>query len=72
MLAELDKLEPTDERFETLLTKFTGDAREHIAFEETQAWPVLRVRISAEEAAELGEKLTAAKDSAPSRQMTQT
>lgn len=67
LLAELDKLEPTDERFETLLIKFIADAREHITFEETQAWPVLRVRISAEEAAELGGKLTKGKDSAPTR-----
>ena len=67
VLAELDTLEPTVERFETLLTKFIDDAREHITFEETQAWPVLRVRISAEEAAQLGEKLAKAKDSAPTR-----
>ncbi|MGH3158632.1 MAG: hemerythrin domain-containing protein [Streptosporangiaceae bacterium] len=67
VLAELDKLEPADERFETLVTKFTADAREHITFEETQAWPILRVRISAEEAAELGEKLAKAKGSAPTR-----
>ncbi|HEX4063591.1 MAG TPA: hemerythrin domain-containing protein [Streptosporangiaceae bacterium] len=67
VLAELDKLEPTDERFETLLTKFTADAREHISFEETQAWPVLRTRISAEEAADLGEKLAKGKESAPTR-----
>jgi hypothetical protein len=67
VLAELDKLEPADEHFEALLTGFIKDAREHISFEETQAWPLLRAGITAEAARELGEQLTDAKKSAPTR-----
>ena len=57
MLAELDKMDAGDRQFERLLAGFTADARAHIAFEEGQAWPVLREGISAERAREIGEKL---------------
>jgi hypothetical protein len=67
VLAELDKLDAGDQQFERLLTGFTADAREHIAFEEEQAWPVLRAGISAEQAREIGEKLIKGKQSAPTR-----
>jgi DNA-binding MarR family transcriptional regulator len=67
VLAELDKLGAGDQQFERLLTGFTADAREHIAFEEEQAWPVLRAGISAEQAREIGEKLVKGKQSAPTR-----
>lgn len=67
ILAELDKLEPADQHFEALLTKFTADAREHIEFEESQAWPLLRGSITAEQSEELGEKLATGKESAPTR-----
>ena len=46
VLAELDKLEAGDLKFEKLLGKFIVDAREHIAFEETQVWPGLRTALS--------------------------
>ena len=42
VLAELDKLQAGDLEFEKLLGTFIVDAREHIAFEETQVWPSLR------------------------------
>ena len=42
VLADLDKLGAGDLEFEKLLGKFIVDAREHIAFEETQVWPGLR------------------------------
>ena len=67
VLAELDKLEPGDERFETLLATFIASAREHIAFEEERAWPVLRASITPEQSRELGEKLAKAKETAPTR-----
>jgi hemerythrin-like domain-containing protein len=41
VLAELDKLEADDARFEALLSAFTQAARRHIEFEETQVWPGL-------------------------------
>lgn len=67
VLAELDKLDPTDERFEPLVTQFIADAREHIEFEENHAWPLLRTRITEQEARELGEKLEKGKGLAPTR-----
>ena len=67
MLAELDKLQAGDAEFERLLAKFIIDAREHIAFEETQVWPGLRTALSADKAAELGTKITEGKKAAPTR-----
>jgi hypothetical protein len=67
MLAELDKLNPDNERFETLLSGFISDARAHIAFEEGHAWPLLRGAISMERMNELGDKITQAKRMAPTR-----
>lgn len=67
MLAELDRLDPDDDRFETLLTGFTSDARSHIAFEEGHAWPLLRGAISTDRMNELGNKIVRAKQMAPTR-----
>jgi hemerythrin-like domain-containing protein len=67
VLAELDKLDPSDADFERLLTSFIAAAREHIAFEEDRAWPILRARISPAEARELGEKIAKGKATAPTR-----
>jgi hypothetical protein len=46
---------------------FTSAARSHIDFEESRAWPMLRAAISAERSAELGDKIIAAKKTAPTR-----
>ncbi|HVT70661.1 MAG TPA: hemerythrin domain-containing protein [Trebonia sp.] len=67
ILADLHKLQPGDAEFEGRLRAFTADARAHIAFEEAQAWPLLRASISAEEAAALGEQVSKAKKLAPTR-----
>jgi hemerythrin HHE cation binding domain-containing protein len=67
VLAELDKLQAGDAEFEKLLGKFTVDAREHIAFEETQVWPGLRTALTPEAANELGTKIAEGKKTAPTR-----
>jgi hemerythrin-like domain-containing protein len=67
VLAELDKLQPDDERFEERLAAFTAAARAHITFEEAHAWPLLRASISADEAQALGDQITRAKKLAPTR-----
>jgi Hemerythrin HHE cation binding domain len=67
VLAKLDKLEPGDPEFDELLAEFTGAAREHIEFEETQVWPGLRAVLPASEADELGRKITDGKKTAPTR-----
>ena len=67
VLAELDKLSASEPRFEELLASFIADAREHIAYEEEQAWPILRAAISSEEAGKLGQKISDGKATAPTR-----
>src|SRR5579875_2481988 len=67
VLAQLDKLDPADADFVSLLTGFIADAREHIAYEEDNAWPLLRAGLSDEQARELGSKIAKAKESAPTR-----
>ena len=63
----LDKAEPGDAEFEQLLATFIKDGREHIAFEETRVWPGMRAALSAEQAEEIGHKLEAGKQTAPTR-----
>src|SRR5205807_5418671 len=67
VLTELDKLQADDAEFERLLATFIIDAREHIAFEETQVWPGLRTALNSEKAAELGTKIAEGKKTAPTR-----
>jgi hemerythrin superfamily protein len=67
VLAELDKLDPGDDRFETLLAGLISDIRAHIAFEEGHAWPLLRGAIGEDRMNELGDKITRAKQMAPTR-----
>jgi hemerythrin-like domain-containing protein len=67
ILARLDKLGPGDAEFEQLLATFVMDAREHIEFEESQVWPLMRTALPAEAAAELGGKIAGGKKSAPTR-----
>ena len=67
VLADLDKLDAGDADFERLLAKFIMDAREHIEFEESRVWPLLRAALSAETSAELGAKITEGKKTAPTR-----
>jgi hemerythrin-like domain-containing protein len=67
VLDKLDKLDAGDTEFEQLVTKFIQAAREHITYEETQVWPLLREALTAQEASELGDKLAKAKETAPTR-----
>jgi hypothetical protein len=62
VLAELDKLEADDVRFEVLLGTFIRAAREHIDFEETQVWPGLHAVLPAGAAEELGRDITHGKN----------
>jgi hypothetical protein len=66
-MARLDKLVPSDPEFDDLLAKFIPAAREHISYEEKLVWPSPRHARSTAEATELGEKLTDAKKTAPTR-----
>jgi hemerythrin-like domain-containing protein len=65
-LQELDKLEPDDPGFETLLARVITDAREHIAYEEREVWPHAQ-RIVRLELEQIGKKMAIAKKAAPTR-----
>jgi hypothetical protein len=67
VLARLDKLGPADGEFEELVAKLIPAAREHIGYEEETVWPPLRTALNAAEAEDLGNKLTDAKTTAPTR-----
>jgi len=67
VLNELEKLDTDDERFEAVLATFISAARAHIAFEEAHAWPLLAAALTDEQADELGDKITRAKKTAPTR-----
>ena len=67
VLNDLDKLGADDADFEKLLGTFITDAREHIEFEESQIWPLLRTALTAEAADELGTKIAEGKKTAPTR-----
>lgn len=67
VLGKLGKLQAGDAGFEQVLGQFIQDGREHIAFEENQVWPALRAALTAEEASELGARLAAARERAPTR-----
>jgi hemerythrin-like domain-containing protein len=67
LLAELDKLDAGEPAFERLVAQVVADAREHIRYEETQVWPVVRDRLAESELDELGRKMAAARKVAPTR-----
>jgi hemerythrin-like domain-containing protein len=66
VLQELDKLEPDDPAFETLVARVIADAREHIAYEEGEVWPSVQ-RIARSELEQIGKKMAIAKKAAPTR-----
>jgi hemerythrin superfamily protein len=67
VLARLDKLDADNDEFDQLITEFIPAARAHIEFEETRVWPALRDALDSDEARELGEKLSRAKEHGPAR-----
>ena len=67
VLDKLGKLDAGTPDFERLLADFARAGREHITYEETVVWPVFRIALTKEQAADLGAKLEAAKKTAPTR-----
>ncbi len=67
ILASLGKVAPSDAEFDDLMANFIPAAREHIRYEETQVWPPMRQALGQAEAMQLGQKLTDAKKTAPTR-----
>ena len=67
VLDRLDKLDAGQPEFEDLVGTFIQAGREHIDFEEGRVWPPLREALTPDQASELGDKLEAAKSTAPTR-----
>lgn len=67
LLADLGKMEPTDERFHAKVTVLIGEVRHHVRKEEHHLFPKVADRLSRERLEELGEQLLHAKAAASSR-----
>jgi hypothetical protein len=67
VMKQLERKEPGDAEFETLLEKLIADVRHHIEDEEHDLLPRLQAACTAEELERLGGQVLAAKKSAPTR-----
>ncbi len=67
LLNELVKTSPGNEEFDTLTHSMAAMLREHISYEQNIVWPRLRLKLSEEEASQLGAEITQAKRRAPTR-----
>jgi len=67
VLAELEDLEPTDERFTAKVTVLIENVRHHVKEEEHDLFPLVRDQIGRNSLAELGDALAEAKNFAPTR-----
>jgi len=66
-MKELEAVEPSDPRFDSLLGELETTLADHVADEESDQFPKLRASIPREELVQLGEKVQAAKKLAPTR-----
>jgi hemerythrin-like domain-containing protein len=67
LLNELDKTKPGSEEFDTLVNQVASELRQHVMFEETQAWPLLQLVLHPGEAERLGREAADARKHAPTR-----
>jgi len=67
VMKELEGVDPTDARFDELLTKLIADVRHHIEDEESDLLPRLKQACFTEQLRELGSKVVKAKKIAPTR-----
>jgi iron-sulfur cluster repair protein YtfE (RIC family) len=67
VMKRLDGVDPTDPKFDELLTSLIADVRHHIVDEEEDLLPKLQKACSQEELNELGDKVLKAKEKAPTR-----
>jgi hemerythrin superfamily protein len=66
-LSELEKMAPTDERFDAKVTVLIESVREHVKEEEQELFPQVRKALKPVDLRELGERLENAKPAAPTR-----
>lgn len=67
LIHDLDHITAGDAEFMTLVQRLQSAVRDHISFEEGQVWPKLRLALSDAELDEMGEKMEAARRTAPTR-----
>jgi len=67
VLSELERMSPTDERYEAKFTVLMENVRHHVEEEEGDMFPKVRRALSKEQLAEIGSALARAKESAPRR-----
>ena len=65
LLAELDGLDPENERFGAKVAVLTEQVRHHVHEEEAELFPVLRANLSRARLVELGQELTNLKSKVP-------
>ncbi|MFC4148774.1 hemerythrin domain-containing protein [Micromonospora mangrovi] len=66
-MKELESLDPSEPRFDELLSHLTATIRHHVKDEENGLFPRLRAAVAAEELVELAGKVQKAKKAAPTR-----
>ena len=66
-MKELEAVEPSDPRFDSLLGELEATLADHVADEEADQFPKLRASIPRDELVQLGEKVQMAKKLAPTR-----
>ncbi len=66
-LAELEKLDPTDERFHPKVTVLMENVRHHVEEEENDLFPMMRDAFGRNDMSDLGEALDDARATAPTR-----
>jgi hemerythrin superfamily protein len=67
MLKDLEGAEPGQTEFEQTMTRLVQSVTEHVQDEEGRLFPLLQAACSAEQLQELGDKVRAAKEKAPTR-----
>ena len=67
VLAELDKMEPTADDYETRVRELIIGVRQHVQEEEGEVFPKLREELGMAQLREMGKALERAKDMAPTR-----
>jgi hemerythrin superfamily protein len=67
MLAEIEKLPPTAERFNAKVTVLIESVRHHVEEEEGELFPQVREAMTVQQLEELGDALETAKQGAPTR-----
>ena len=65
MLAELEKLTPSDSKFDALFEQFRGAVLQHATAEETEVFPLLEQNVPGARLIEMAELIVFAEDMAP-------